>query len=352
VLRLANGANAGMLAPAGNGIMVCDLGFDGNKANQADPVGGPDTGYGINLNGDDCAVVGCRLVNMTKESIYFYLCNRSLIQGNDIVNGGKSNTQDTTHCGIILYGSDALITGNNIQGTSDFGIAIGGSTGGDRIAITNNLIRNTWAFGIATGWIHHELVIANNIVEGCSLGVPNGCGIDFGAAAHTTVTGNTVRNCNGGIVGDTCEHTTVIGNTVYDCHGSGIGLAITDGVARPGYVISGNVIHDVDQNGIGLGATNGAQAQAVIQGNSIHNCGRTGTLHQKSAILLYNITDCVIGGNIVFDTQTPKTTSYAVESFGTSDRLLVVGNMFRAANLLTGVTNLVGAGNVLANNMT
>jgi parallel beta-helix repeat protein len=252
--------------------------------------------------------------------------------------------------------SDVRIVNNRITNPKGQGVFQNGS-GAARLEIVGNMIRGAYALGVATGSGNTEVMIADNMIEGCGLALSGWGGIDFGSCTDVTVTGNTVRNCSAGIVGDGCSRVTIAGNVVYHIPrgggdlngGDGISIGGVGGTSPRGITIVGNTVRDTGRYSIFLGSSAADIHGAVIQGNVLENAG---TEADAAAVRLDNSAEVVISGNQMYDTQATKTTTYAVQSVNTSDRALIVGNIMRAGRLKTGTTSLVGANNVTANNIT
>jgi len=157
----------------------------------------------------------------------------------------------STNTGAPEYVS---ITGNVITGMADDGVGISGAY---HVTVSGNTIYDS----VVTSGVYmpsdgsfynDDITVANNTISGMPL-----AGIYIKDALHATVTGNTINDCQNGIVsvkqGSNPTNVSITGNTIADVVASGIYL---DGVDSGS--ISNNIIENFGNSGSGTEADKAA----------------------------------------------------------------------------------------------
>lgn len=245
---------------------------------------------------------------------------------------GNLANQTTGH-GISVTGTHCWIDSVYVDSAKVDGILLGGSTQSHKL--TNVIVTASGSLGIE---------IAANVTDceliGCFVGTSNSHNIQVGAGAtrltncHAwgSVTGNGVH------VPSSIHHVQLV-NCDLETN-AGRGLRWNSG--NQGCSISGGRIWRNVSNGIfGFAVLNCSVVGVEIVENGFGTGGAPG-------IVLDSAFDCSIVGCQFFDNQGTKTQTYAVQTLNTADRQMFHGNSMRAAQLKTGSTSLVGAGNLPA----
>jgi len=166
----------------------------------------------------------------------------------------EGNTLDGWGINAAWPGDDAILRGNEINGSRASGISIHHAS---TLLIEDNVIRDVTRDGITAdfnGARGFDAVVRGNTISGNA-----GSGIAMGSGANPTIEGNTLADNNFGIflqVGDAIVRDN-------DVNGGAIGIVVAGGGAQQ---ITGNTI---ETTGRGISITNGSAA--TLSGNTV--CG-------------------------------------------------------------------------------
>jgi parallel beta-helix repeat protein len=331
-----------------SGVLVSDIFFDGNEANQgaynaysAIDVKGTAQAPSSHITIKDCTFKKMVASHIDAEEYTSYVTVDSCHfegrrrwssptagYGGAIWFSGQNNVarnnfiKDTYACGIVLESgtgypaAQAIIDGNIITGEIAVGIAMEGAGKSTSAVITNNYIYNIGsdayqpANGSCSGiGLMYGSVASNNIV----IGVPK------------------CKDTNGNLkssYGITASaNVTIVNNVVRDIGGYGI----TRYAGGAPSLLEGNLIENVTASGIYCG---GSSDSTVIIGNTIRSADR-------GIYLLNNRQNCIVSGNIISDMV-----SYGIIEADTSDYNIITGNNLRSETLIT-----VGAHSIVKDNI-
>jgi parallel beta-helix repeat protein len=225
VLKIKDSKNADMyviFSSANVNLLIQNLRIDGNRANQT-------AGYmrGIYfVSVENSKIVDCWVENLTESAVF-----------------------------LDIYSNNNTVTGNTCTGTSDDGIALGGSS-------NNTVTGNTCTGNDCGTWLAGS---DNNIISGNTCTGNNWDGIFLYSSSNNTVTGNTCTGNNGdGIHLESSSNNTVTGNT-YQGNREGILLSRSSNNTVTGNTCTGN-----GSNGIRLylSSNNNTISGNTVVGNS------------------------------------------------------------------------------------
>jgi parallel beta-helix repeat protein len=280
---------------AKNNVTIEGLKIDGNKDNTPGGVG-----FGITLI--DVLVAAAA----TSENI--------IIKNNYILNN---------HHGAISINGDGsidnIIVDGNIIDTTDCGVFASIKTL-TNLNVINNLIKNGTSEGVSMWGLTSNkqgekfINIANNIIHD-KMG-----GIQLRWGNLTTITGNTIYDCNNGIAfynsATYPREVTITGNTISTSIGDAIQGPIEDSL------ISNNTIIESGSCGIWI-KTN--SKNVVISSNFIKNVDTTDI--GADGIRLTDSTNITVIGNLIIDDHTPAGARSGIRLLGASgDHCTIIGN--------------------------
>jgi polygalacturonase len=340
-IKLANAQNSSILQALVSNVAISDLKIDGNAAGQSSAGGagairfsGISRGYVRNVH----------VVNAAESAVYADACTDCVISDSYFETNGSL-------AGTFTVGMVRVNTGTRVKVINchvDQPYAHGFQVSGTGCIVSGCTARNpqTAAILFATS------SSTDCIISNC-YGTSNrtdGNIIDIGDSVNCTIRGNV---CVGGRTGidwdagtnvDRGNRNTIVGNV---CHGNAI-----FGISAAGANVSGNGMDAVIVGNIVSGSVGGIALDSILNGIVANNLVKNSTGANpgiKFASTNKACTDFTVTGNRCYDDQGTKTQTYGIQSVGTCDFLLVVGNNTRGN--LTGGILLVGANNVNANNL-
>jgi hypothetical protein len=190
------------------------------------------------------AIRGLRIINSTKSAI-IGLGTKVTIEDNIIENA--------TLQGINMQGEDIAIINNKVDGvTNEFGIVLGGKL--DNVVVANNQVRNCAGnAGIQWGYSGSGVIIADNVIYNCANGISIG-GIEAGGFFYTEkclIEGNVIRTVSSNgieILKKSDADPThivrdfkVIGNKIYDAGSWGLRSRDVDTIIFENNLVKGAV---------------------------------------------------------------------------------------------------------------
>ena len=242
----------------------------------------------------DAVICGNQISNTTGNGIYLQGSYRDVVSGNILINTG-SNMPDTT----LPVGAIAINAINPHLGSC---------------AITGNTIKTSGKAGIT--WTSTNTVVSGNYVEGTAkAGI-----MPRGAADNSTIEGNTVYNCAGGILSYSSaaiKNLTILGNAIDTTTGttSGIGLANLTGSS----IVGNNVFLAAGWPLLIQGGE-----KNVIASNTVLD-GGTSTANGFDGIRVETTYSAVVG-NVSTNTTTSNQ-RYGISIQGAGTGIIVIGNM-------------------------
>lgn len=208
----------------------------------------------------------------------------------------------------------------------------------------------------------HANKITNCYLSGCGQD-----GLEFGTYSYDAQVVNTWIGTSGRD-GIRINTSNIMLQLVHSWGNTGSGVYVNSGSGGYAQIIGGYFETNLDR-GIRIGSTSPG---CVIQGCLIrrnktqgiynfsgHKMVVTGCTFSEngygsagaSGIRVDTVNGAVVVGNTFYDDQGTKTQTYAIDQVGSSDYILFIGNDARAANHLTGATNLTGANDVVSLNV-
>ncbi len=209
--------------------------------------------------------------NSRQNGIYFDTVTES-----KVVN---CRVEDNDRHSIYLDDSsdNNTITGNTIQGNTQYGIFLSGSSNN---TITGNTCQGNTQTGILLSSASNNNTITGNTVQG------NQYGIRLNTSVNNTITGNTVQGNTMHGIYITSSNNTITGNTIQGNSRYGIFLS-----SSSNNTITGNTCADNGWHGIYLYQSD----ENVITGNQCDDNGAGGTYH---GIYIYRSSYCTVTGNV------------------------------------------------------
>ncbi len=243
------------------------------------------------------------------------------------------------------------------------------------ITINNNTLINTTDTAPSQA-IHvesrgnnaHTIKIIDNIIKlDSTLGIE---GISVIGGYHVTIHGNLIQGAQEGIAllgqnnpENFIDFVSIIGNHVWNAAGNGIRLIANSTANAPRrIVIQGNMIEGNGSNGIRItwGGVLGKPADIIVSENIIAKNGSDGIFvgrvngaviitdnilrnNRGSGIKIFNLDRAIVQGNISYDDQIPKTQTYFLSTSGKIANLLIMGNIAKISDHLTGSLNLTAS---------
>ncbi len=305
------------------------------------------------------------------------------------IDGNRAN-QSTFQTNGIIYGID--VRGSShvnidrcyVHSTVETGIAFEDEC--DQCEATYNTVLDIGTAGSSSDanalGSDHTSTNCRFIGNECQSNIAAGI-IHEGNIGHVDI-GNSCHNCNnaGIVVLNTASYPTlnvgscqVIGNECYANSGSGIAaLGNSSAITVDSIVINGNLIHDNAGHGIILGELGVASVASSSQisgnesyrndlngiyitgsgysgtrviGNSAYNNAFGGA--NQSGIVIDNVTDCIVTGNVAYDNQATKTQQYGIATVDSEARALITDNV--VSGNLTAAMLLQGTGDVVHGNL-
>lgn len=268
---------------------------------------------------------------------------------------GNRTVFSTNVSGIqITTGARILIDGVRIEDTRNVGIALS--------ATPDVTIRDCYLFQCGKGGtVAHGIsatagsdrchIIGNTIIKNGELG-DTGFGIRLDDCDDCKIERNYVEQAIAASTASddvslepigwtsTSLRTKCVDNTAIRGGDNGISCS------GPEAVISGNTVVESCHTGIAIAAT---AVNSTVTGNIVKNSSQHASIAHAAISISSGGTDIVVSGNRCYDDQGVKTQTYGVQSLGTADFNIVVGNNCRGN--LTGNVTLVGSNNVNANNL-
>ncbi len=240
------------------------------------------------------------------------------------IDGNKANVgtrSSQTQHGISVYSVQNFWIHDLTVDSAEYSGLVNGGVNLDVWArITDNTFSNNGQNGIHPGATYRQAIVSNNIIKGNAI-----WGFFFcESTQHVTFSGN--------LVADNGEYGVTLGWNNFD-------NVIADNVIiRNGWAgIYGQ--HDAGGNG-------GAHHIAVT-GNVLMDNGQA-LPNNYPAIGMYNSTYWTVEGNVIRDTQTPKTQRYGIAEFGTADYNSISNNTVVGSGY-TADLSLVGPHDVVVN---
>lgn len=183
---------------------------------------------------------------------------------------------------------------------------------------------NTWCY---------DNEFLNTWIGGCQVGLR----IQDGACFFNTLH---VWGCTGNGV-EVRANSTLMQNVFLETNGAGgTGNGIDIFNATDTQIVGGRLWKNAS-NGANLGGTS---SRTRLSNLSIHE-------NQANGINAGSVNLCQVTGNTFYDTATPSRQDRPIVTSGTSDFWIITGNIMRAADHVVGGKSLVGANNVVANNI-
>ena len=309
-------------------VTITDLTLDYNRAQQ---TGGADILGTSATTVTNFTLQRSRLVNAPQRAIYFHVPvgatfpSNILIADNDFQQNGAAynqrtdenngdisispvagmrilnNTAESTHGSFLLSGTGGnpsgmgnfVISGNTLQGTEGFGIALGGGgpgrAHGSNVTIRDNdfHMANSRQNNIDVAYWDTIVIDHNNLIGGSCA---SGCAAvgDAPPSSHVTVTNNT-------IVANPALNTTA-------CIALG----------GPGEIISGNSCEGSGGSGIVLFGDSTGSTGSIIENNTVKNCNQSQLgFHAGISLYLYKGTHMegvTVRGNHSYDDRGSRAT--------------------------------------------
>lgn len=262
LLSLASGTGDGVLISGDNCILEGPGTIDGNKANRTSTkacivIGYPDRASGtvirdltiqnadengVKIYGDagtgneDVTIENCTFTGIEREAIYAnYRHHRLRILNNRIT----STSASYNGMSVLNDTDDVQIRGNIVKGPSRMGIEVwndGGTydPGNLRAQVTGNIISGATWHGISVAGKSHYATVTDNTITDTDLAA-----IEIAEANNSTVTGNTIHDCTGGMSIDTTTGSTFTGNTIVNCGGKPVHILDSTDVEFTGNSVDG-----------------------------------------------------------------------------------------------------------------
>ena len=332
-----------------NYIEICDLTFQGNRANAGNP-----SGIIFFDNVDKFSIHDCWLINAYNDSIYIDNSFYGRIHNNYTEGAGADSY--TIHNTFDLEVSDNISYSSGQRGTGGGGIVVIDSSG--RIVIDGNICKNA---GNANGngivvQASANCVITNNICSGNNV---SGIETDTGDGRHNITGNQCVGNTARGIY--ILNSGNTVSNNIVTLNGSH-GISVLSPAERN--ILSGNTCGYNGYNGIELTGEGSIACNNVCTSNEYHGleidtadkssvtgniCRNNSQTAGYSAIRVVDSDDCTVSGNVCFDDQDTKTQRYGVQETG-SDYNIYIGNNFK--DELIAPYTFSGVNNIITNNIT
>ncbi len=343
VLRLGTAANTHVILGSGvTDFTIRDLTIDGNKANNT------------------VAASGIRLLTCTRARIDrvhakdceqdgFYISGCTDVTVNACVS--TDNLRNGFSCGdaasVSIRVSFTGCTSSGHADSGDIGFALEPASYSSVIGCKSvGDFRGITCLGGSAAASNYNTIEANQIVGFLGSGINVQPGTS--GAAHNVVANNVLEPNSAaieGIVLTAATDVTVRGNRIGPLTANGSqGIVALTSLTR--FKIDGNHIHSSHRHGIHVAGG----VRGTINGNTVRNpSGETDITYD--GIRVSDTTDTSICGNNVHDDRggAGNNMNYAIQSTGSSDRLVVTGNQMNGGNQSIGLT-LVGAANVVSGN--
>lgn len=226
------------------------------------------------------------------------------------------------HTGLRLVGChDMVVSANQFEENNNAVECIDGYN----LCMTGNNLDDHLGNGVVVENTYGSLVSANRIEE-C-----DGHAVAFARECYgDTVSANTLAHCQGeGVRLDNVRDITISANKIVLMAQAGVHAVNGAGELT----ITGNIFTRLHQTAV---TTRGKDNKRIIvTGNSILNPSQEKPL-EFPALLFESLSDSVITGNLIADTQSPNTMKQAVEFTGGTGTLVVSDNL--VSGVKTGVT--------------
>jgi hypothetical protein len=356
-------------------VVISDMTFDGNQANQSNTT--TDIVQALNPASNG-VITRNRFTNSGRHAISLTATaarnDNWLIADNEFINNGKNSTVCATLASCFDIDVQAPMRVRILRNHSDGSFNFAGfssSLNAGNLTISDNHVLNCAGFAIALGGGSSNNAaiasITNNIIN-CPQSV-NANIIDLALWNHILVDQNQIQMgtiAGGGAAisdGPPANNVTVTNNRIYGTAGSANpSHAIVLGGGN--LIIKGNFVINPGAAGIAITPPNAVVIKNIlIEGNLVSDCaqstggaGHTGIDLENTAGVSGGITSVIIKGNRVFDDQGSPTCNYGIgiAPGGTLtgfSNFTVEGNDVRT-NKLGGIINSATptGGFVIANN--
>jgi hypothetical protein len=317
------------------GWYIHDLAFNGTRSSQSDSGSGNPYLEGISLfNTNNTLIENVYVHDQKTYCVYVYGYNDQV---------AHSWIQNCNADGLLSAGggSDIFFTDNLVDGASDVGIDISGSSGGanvTRMVVTSNVIKNInlgvspfslnsgTAIGMGDNGNAAQIVVADNAIGYCA-----GYGIAWVGKNlyNIIIEHNNIYKCKAGIYFKQTLNLQIIGNVIDDNTGSSnaYGIAILAGAFNSANIlISGNIINGTSNTAIiqinGISGTNPIMG-AEVTGNYVYS--GPGTSNQFNGILLEYCNFTTVTGNVVLGEATNYGSGAVLDNANVTQ---ITGNLF------------------------
>lgn len=351
ILRLANAANTDTILISGKtNITIRDLTIDGNKANNSVAKQGIRCTTSTNIRVERVHAHDCE-----QDGFYFSGCTDVVVQGcvseSNGRNGfscGDANGRSTRvrffACTSMNHETLNTDIGYSLEPAS-FSTMVGCVSLNDAVGIT--------CFGGGSDNSTYNTISSCEVIDFSKSGIIIG---PFTAGvAHITVANCLIRpdaslstGLDSGILFSDADDVTIIGNRIGPSHVNADFTGINALTSPNRFLIMGNQIEAA-----GFYAIQIASGQrGLIVGNIWRNADQDAG--NRDGCQLTDCTDVIVVGNLGFDDQGGSATqNYGLDTSGgsaTSDRITVVGNIFRG-NTQANQINLIGTDNRVDHNV-
>lgn len=345
-------------------ILIENLYFDGNRANQVNLVGL------LRING--CSDVDIRnntMVDCNNVCVYFVNGGSRLSCCNNIMTDSNGTNIKLGHENkdVVIDGNILTDTGAYSAHADGFIMSRFGTTGQENISITNNVISAPTGSGAVLGvWLRsgNNISIAGNVIN-----APDVVGIQVQAEAAMTglsITGN-VLDCLSSIsmldssAGKDISKITISSNELFGVNSTAVSISPSFASTFSELAVTGNNVNATMNSSSDKGIQITSEG-AVISGNTINMTGSTAgdgisVLSDLVTITGNNVNMGGVGsrGIITFGSYNnitgnivKGTTSYGIRCDAATNYVAVVSNVLNSCAL--GVLN-GGANSVTANNI-